>query len=276
MVREDMSAVRFVRRSRQQHTVAESFTQPGRGEFDAVAEHYDYLMRNVPYDKWVDYVEALMRRHGVRAHYVLDLCCGTGKVGSELLRRGYRAVGVDLSEKMVSRCAYQHPPLPAAVMDACCLGLRRSSLDLVVSLYDSLNYIIEPARLQACFAGVATALVSGGWFIFDMNTRLALAAGLFAHDNRGSGDKLEYQWVPVYNPATRICRVEMRFWWRGEGGPKEYIELHYQRAYEVGELREMLRRAGFDAIHFYHGYSFRHPQRWTDRIFVVARCATEP
>ena len=45
---------------------------------------------------------------------VLDLACGTGRVGSELLRRGYDVIGADLSEKMVRHCRERVPPLPAA------------------------------------------------------------------------------------------------------------------------------------------------------------------
>lgn len=246
------------------------FTRPGEGEFDRVAAHYDYLMRNVPYGKWVDYLEALMQRHAIRPRIIVDLCCGTGKVGSELIRRGYVAVGVDLSEPMARRCASQEPPLPAAVMDARRLGLRAGSIDLVVSLYDSLNYILEPEGLQECFRRVADALSPGGWFIFDMNTTLALAARYFAHSNRGSGDKLEYTWTPTWNPQTRICRIDMEFEWRGEGGPEHYREVHFQRAYEIRELRAFLTAAGFKELHFYHAYTFRRPHRWTDRIYVAA------
>lgn len=251
----------------------ECYTEPGQGEFDAVAEHYDHLMRSVPYDRWVDYVEQLLERHGIRPRRVLDLCCGTGKVGSELLRRGYETLGVDLSEQMAVRCRSQRPPLPAAVMDARRLGLREASLDLVVSLYDSLNYILKPEELLACFMGVARGLRPMGWLIFDMNTTFALAAGLFAHSNVGSGDRLEYEWVPSYDPATRICRVEMSFVWRGDGGKRRYTEVHYQRAYEIRELRAMLQQAGFEALRFYHAYTLGRPSRWSDRIFVMARKA---
>ena len=256
---------------RKRSSISDEPTQPGRGEFDAVAEHYDHLMRHVPYKSWVDYVEELMKRHGVQARRVLDLCCGTGRVGSEFIRRGYQAFGVDLSEKMARHCRHQKPPLPAAVMDARRLGLRPACVEMVVSLYDSLNYILEPEGLQSCFDRVRQALVPGGWFIFDMNTTFALANRLFDHSNRGSGDILEFTWRSSWDPATRTCRVDMEFFWRGPGGPKQYTEVHYQRAYEIDELMEMLNRAGFGQRHVYHAYSMRPPTKWTDRIYVAAQ-----
>jgi SAM-dependent methyltransferase len=244
---------------------------PGRGEFDAVADYYDHLMRLVPYKQWVDYVEQLMRRHRIEARTVLDLCCGTGQVGSEMARRGYQVVGVDLSEKMARHCRRRNPPLPAAVMDARHLGLRAGALDLVVSLYDSLNYLLRPADLLACFRGVCRALRPGGWFIFDMNTAFALANRFFDQSNQGSEDPLQYTWRSQWNARTRVCRVDMDFEWRGPNGPIRFREVHYQRAYETQELLELLAAAGFAAAYPYHAYSLRKPTRWSDRVYVVAQ-----
>ncbi|MCX7600252.1 MAG: class I SAM-dependent methyltransferase [Armatimonadetes bacterium] len=249
---------------------AQQATRPGHGEFDAVADYYDYLMRAIPYGQWVDYVEALLSRHGLQARRVLDLCCGTGKVGSEMLRRGYEVYGADLSEKMVRHCRRQQPPLPAAVMDASALGLRSNSFDLVVSLYDSLNYILDPAKLACCFCHVHRILKPGAAFVFDMNTTYALAAGFFAQSNLGSGDPLEFEWRPQWDSSTRICRVDMRFCWRDGSREKVFHETHYQRAYEIEEIENMLVAAGFAETHIYHAYSFRPPSRWSDRIFGLA------
>ncbi len=88
----------------------EQFTHPGNGEFADVAPYYDRLMSTVPYKSWVDYVEALLQRHSRQPRRVLDLACGTGRVGSELIRRGYQAFGVDLSEAMVRQLSYTSPP----------------------------------------------------------------------------------------------------------------------------------------------------------------------
>lgn len=235
-----------------------------------MAPYYDRLMRQIPYGSWVDYVEKLLQRHGIRAHDVLDLACGTGSVGCELLRRGYRAWGVDLSEPMVRGCASQQPPLPAAVMDAARLGLRPRSLDLVVSLYDSLNYIVEVEGLQRCFDRVHDALRPGGGLIFDLNTPLALESGLFTQNNLDTGEPLQYDWRAFWNPATQVCRVEMWFRWLGKGGPVEFTETHFERAYAPEQVIEMLRQAGFTTTAAYDAYSFRPPYDLSDRAFFVA------
>ena len=121
-----------------------------------------------------------------------------------MARRGYQVVGVDLSEPMTRCCCEQDPPLPAAVMDARRLGLAPGRLDLVVSLYDSLNYIVEPGGLQACFEGVNSALRPGGLFIFDLNTERALRIGLFTQNNVATGNPL------MNSPRSRASCVSSR------------------------------------------------------------------
>lgn len=248
-----------------------SQTSPGNGEFDVVAPYYDHLMRNVPYDRWVDYVEAILERRMARPRTVLDLCCGTGSVGVEMARRGYEGFGVDLAEPMVRRCGMRTPPLPAAVMDACRLGLRRSRFDLVVSLFDSLNYIVQPARLAQCLREVFGVLAPRGLLIFDLNTPRALSTGLFTQGNEGSSDKLLYSWKAHWDPRARLCRVDMTFLWRGEDGVREFHETHWQYAYEHHEVMQMLAAAGFTAVTPFSAYTFRPPGRRSDRIYYVAR-----
>ena len=246
-------------------------TDPGRGEFDCIADHYDFLMRAVPYRRWVDYVEAILERRLHRPGRVLDLCCGTGKVGAEMLRRGYDVFGADLSEPMVRRCATQLPPLPATVQDAAQLGLRPASFDLVVSLYDSLNYILQPPRLASCFDGVFSSLAPGGLFIFDLNTPRALSTGLFTQNNLRSNELLLYSWQAHWDPARRLCRVDMWFNWRGDGQDHIFEETHWQYAYRKEDVLEMLNTSGFRSITPFHAYTFRPPPRTSDRIYYVAR-----
>lgn len=250
---------------------SEQPTPVGEDAFTVVAPYYDELMCAVPYRSWVDYVEAILRRESYRPRDVLDLCCGTGKVGAELARRGYHVVGVDLAEGMVRRCYEREPRLPAAVMDATRPGLRAHSLDLVVSLYDSLNYITDPEGLQACLIGVGRALRTGGLMIFDLNTARALRIGLFTQTNASTREPLMYRWESHWDEARKLCRVDMHFQWRGPGERVQFSETHYERAYEEDEVRGMLTAAGMATLQVYDAYSFRRPGVFANRVFYVAR-----
>ncbi len=248
-----------------------ALTRPGQGEFERVAPYYDHLMRTVPYRQWVDYVQKLLRQHEASPRKVLDLCCGTGQVGVEMVQRGYEVIGIDLSEPMVKGCSQQNPPLPAAVMDARRLGLASGCLDLVVSLYDSLNYILEPAGLEGCFRGVNCALGPGGLFIFDLNTEHALRSGLFTQNNLDTTDPLQYSWKSYWNPETRLCRIDMRFRWDEGEQRVHFTEPHYERAHEETQVQQMLATAGFQEVSIYNAYTLNRPTRWSSRVYYVAQ-----
>lgn len=266
-----MSLRYLFRRQPPHETIEQNPTEVGEDAFTEVAPYYDDLMATVPYQRWVDYVERLLKKFDACPRDVLDLCCGTGAVGREMLRRGYEVVGVDLAEGMVRGCAQHRPPLPAVVMDARALGLSEASFDLVVSLYDSLNYITDPEGLASCFRGVAHALRPDGLLIFDLNTARALGSGLFTQDNLRSGEPLLFRWESHWDEGRKLCRVDMWFRWRGEGEKAEFRETHYERAYEDDEVRDMLEAARLNVLAVYDAYSFRPLSRLSNRLYYVAR-----
>jgi SAM-dependent methyltransferase len=247
-------------------------TTPGHGAFEEVADYYDHLMRTVPYGQWVDYVERLLGRWRATPRRVLDLACGTGKVGAEMLRRGYEVVGADLSEPMARGCRGQEPPLSAVVSDARQLALRSGQFDLVVCLYDSLNYILEPEGLAAAVSEAGRVLRGGGLLIFDLNTVRALSAALFSQSSLYGRDPLKYDWHSHWDPESRICRVDMWFGYTAEDGSQhQFEETHYQRAYSYQEVTGMLRAAGFGRWRAYTAYQLTPLTPWSDRAYYVAR-----
>ena len=250
-------------------------TPVGQDAFSEVARHYDELMATVPYDRWVDYVEQILQRWYVRPRDVLDLCCGTGAVGKELARRGFNVVGADLSEPMVRGCGETAPTLPAAVMDATRSALRPESFDLIVCLYDSFNYIVEPGGLQAAVAGMAEALRPGGVAIFDMNTPRALRIGLFTQNNMTTNEPLQYTWTSTWDERRKLCKVDMQFIWLGDGQPQPFRETHYERAYEIDEVREMIAQAGLRTLAVYEAYSFNSPTAKSHRVYFLT-CKDKP
>src|SRR5204863_4318832 len=116
----------------------------------------------------------------------LDAACGTGIVTELLYQRGYRPiVGFDLSPAMIAIArtkaeALHTPDAPRyEVQDAATLDLGGQTFDLVVSLFDSLNYILDPAALQAALQRLYTHTAPGGLLAFDLNSTFALSHDLF-------------------------------------------------------------------------------------------------
>jgi SAM-dependent methyltransferase len=63
--------------------------------------------------------------------------------------------------------------------------LPGAPFDAVLLLYDGLNYVLDPARLPAIFAGAASVLRPGGLFVVDQTTPANSAAHADAFDDAG-------------------------------------------------------------------------------------------
>ena len=242
-------------------------------QFTDLAPIYDALMAGIPYDEWVDYVQALAVRHGHRMGDVLDVGCGTGTVARLLADSGCRVTGFDISENMIREAVRKNDGRSNPRFFAC--PMQRLDLpdrfDTAVSLFDSLNYITDPDDLREGVHRVHRHVIPGGLFIFDMNTPYALEQELFTQSDTRKSIPVRYSWKSRFNHETRLTRVEMTFQWDKDGLPMTTHEVHHQRAYEIADVETMLDDAGFETLEILEAYTMRKPVKRTDRVYIVAR-----
>jgi SAM-dependent methyltransferase len=97
----------------------------------------------------------------------LDLGCGEGRVGAELVARGYDVVGVDRSPRMVELAAERHE---AVLADAVSLPFETATFDLVVAFMSLFNM----DDLDGAVAEAGRVLRSDGVFCAAVLHPLAL------------------------------------------------------------------------------------------------------
>lgn len=243
-------------------------------QFGPLAAHYDELMHAVPYEDWADYVRVLWSFAGHSPRRVLDCACGTGNLTFELAKLGLDVVGVDLAPEMI-RVAREKSyiigvPARFEVGDLGDFDLGET-FDSASCLYDSLNYIVDPDHLKRAFECIGKHLEPGGVFVFDMNSVFALKADLFTQTNRADRRPLTYEWRAHYDAQSRLCTVKMRFEQQDAGGVAVFEETHVERAYELDEVRQMLRETGWDLEHEFDAYTLNRPHDKSERWFFVAR-----
>ncbi|MDH7571634.1 MAG: class I SAM-dependent methyltransferase [Armatimonadota bacterium] len=243
-------------------------------QFTEVAAAYDSLMSNVPYHRWVDYVEKLLKRVRASPRRVIDIACGTGNVTFALAERGYRVAGVDLSEPMLAvareKARQRGLSIPFFHADMRCLTLP-DRYDLAVCLYDSINYLLTLDDVRQAFRSAHAVLVPGGHYIFDVNTIYAFRENLFTQRHLDPNAEVSYDWRSTYNEETRICEVVMDFWVKQQGGVRRFTEVHREAGYLLQELLDLLTEVGFQTLCVFEAYSFRVPRPESDRVYFVAR-----
>ena len=142
-------------------------------EYTSFAWVYDQFMDNIPYKEWGDYFLGLLKEEGIEEGIILELGCGTGTFTTLLAEAGYEMIGVDLSEEMLGMAMDKQVERGTDILY---LHQDMRELDLygtvraVVSVCDTMNYLLEKEDLKKVFSLVNNYLDPGGLFIFDLNT----------------------------------------------------------------------------------------------------------
>ena len=243
-------------------------------QYQSLPAIYDALMSGVPYTVWLARMERAARERGKQPRSVLDVACGTGTISELLWRRGYRpVVGFDIAPEMVkiarTKSLAKLYEISYSVVDLAELDLGEQRFDWLVSVFDSLNYITDPLRLQEGLRRLFLHAAPGGVLTFDMNGIYALRHGLFTqHEKNGP---IEHDWKAHWDEESKLCRVEMDFWVTDpHTNTRRYFhETHLQRAYSLIEIKQWLTDAGWTEIEVFGNYGDRAPNSRSDRWLFV-------
>ena len=238
-----------------------------------LAASYDRLTNDVDYEAIVAFYHEILNNENIRPKTAADLACGTGSVALILARMGYRVVGVDMSEEMLTvaqQRACEQEQMPLFV----CQKLQHLRLsrgvDMAVCALDGLDYILNPEDCKKAIQRVWKALNPGGIFIFDVNTpeKLRSMDGQVFLDE---DDDVYCVWRGEFDEATNICSYGMDlFQRRGEVWQRAFEE-HQEYAYTVEQLTEYLKSAGFTHIRVYADGKPEAPGEGEQRIYFSAR-----
>ena len=243
--------------------------------YEALAASYDGLTRDIPYEKYLRFFKTLLRRHGVTATTVLDLACGTGSLSVLLAKHGYRVLGVDRSEEMLTVAAEKAMELEENQPFFAAQPMQRLKIpepvDACVCALDSINYVTKPLDVQKAFRRVYESLRPGGLFVFDINTPYKLE-GLDGQVFLDETEDSYCVWRAVYDKRHSLCRYGMDLFQQANDGLWERsFEEHVERAYTPEELSQWLTDAGFAQVERFANLRLEAPEADELRIFFAAK-----
>ena len=181
---------------------------------------------------------------GRRNHTLLDLCCGTGQLSAFLLENGFKVTGLDLSKGMLSLARENTLPYIVADQVEFVLGdaadyQLESNFGLVVSAFDALNHLENLDALGSCFRSTYAVMVSGGTFIFDLNTRKGLTRwnGVVVYP----GEDIFYVNRSIYDDITIRAWNKITGFVRDDDGRFErFDETVYNTVFDLDAVLELL------------------------------------
>lgn len=248
--------------------------------YSGFAAVYDMFMDNIPYEEWCEYLSGLLKENGVTEGLVLDLGCGTGTLTELLADRGYDMIGVDLSEEMLQiamdKRASSGKDILYLLQDMREFELY-GTVRAVVSICDSMNYLMEYEDLVQVFSLVNNYLDPGGIFIFDLNTIYKYETLMGDQTIAEDREESSFIWDNFYDEEEQVNEYDLSLFIREESGLyRKYTETHYQKAYSLDTVKKALLEAGMEFVNAYDAFTKNPPHEESERIYIIAsECGKE-
>lgn len=141
------------------------------GSYSFFAEFYDRFMVHVDYQSWITMIFTWLKHFlPDDPEKVLEMACGTANISEQLVFRGLEVDACDASPFMLyeaSQKCFKPRLFLAFLQDKLPFENR---YDLILCLFDSINYLQETQQIASCFHSAAGALKPGGVFVFDIST----------------------------------------------------------------------------------------------------------
>ncbi len=259
--------------------------------YTGFAQVYDSFMDNIPYKKWSEYLINLLQEYGVNEGLVLDLGCGTGNITEYLAMAGYDMIGIDNAQEMLTiamekRASYSREPKEDKRSQILYLLQDMREFELygtvaaVVSICDSMNYIMSEEELLQVFKLANNYLDPNGVFIFDLNTEYKYENILADNTIAENREDASFIWDNYYYEEEKVNEYELTVYVKEEELQEEFgvsnlfrrfDETHYQKAYSLDTIKRLLGEAGMEYITAYDAFTRKPPKENSERIYIVAR-----
>ncbi len=238
--------------------------------YSLLAEFYDGLMDDFPYDRYV----AFVLQHAVSGRG-LDLFCGSGRITIALSKAGFAMKGSDISSEMLN-VAMNNAAAQGEKIIFCRERAEEfaylSKLDLITAVCDGVNYLTYNRALKL-FLRVKRALSPTGVFVFDVSSRYKLTKILADNTFFYDGKDLTYIWRGALTKSNRAINFDIAFFVKRGAVYERCDERHRLYIHGVPELRRALRDAGLSIIEIVDGETFKAVSAKSKRVVFAVKHA---
>lgn len=257
---------------------------------------YDMFMDNVPYDEWADYVQQLLNKFQINNGLMLELGCGTGSMTRRMAARGYDMIGIDNSEEMLQIAREKSGDRAEGILYLC-QDMREFELygtvRAVISVCDSMNYMLSEEELLTVFRLVNNYLDPQGIFIFDLDTEYAYGEVLGDNTIAENREEGSFIWENTYYEEEKVNEINLALFIKESSrGPlaanpeqpdipleeesdaglyRKYEETHYRKAYCLDTVKRLIEEAGMEWVAAYDALTQEEPKRDSERVYIIAR-----
>ena len=266
---------------------------------------YDEYIDETPYEEWCAFLVGMLGRYGLKEvadedsrllddtyvisdgpneqhlrqerNTILDLGCGTGTLTQLLARKGYDMIGVDNAQEMLQIAMEKRDE---SGLDILYLLQDMREFELygtvgaVVSVCDSINYLLEEEEVLRTFKLVHTYLYPGGVFIFDFNTVYKYSQIIGDATIAENREDCSFIWENYYHEAEEINEYDLTIFVRSkEALFQRFQETHYQRGYRLEQMCRLVEQAGLKILETLDADTREAAGQESERVYIVAKKA---
>jgi 2-polyprenyl-3-methyl-5-hydroxy-6-metoxy-1,4-benzoquinol methylase len=218
---------------------------------------------------------------GITNGNLLDLCCGNGRISIHMAKRGFKAVGVDISKAFLEdakRKAREHKVsnmvtfLEGDVRNLKkVVGKIRQPFDVVVNAWTSIGYFFQKDDFKI-FRQARELSKENAVLLIAETMHTEFIAFKFVPTGYEEVDKIVLLESRKYDPTTSQLKTVWNFY-KKCGENLEFIDrVEYElHVYSPSELCSLLRKAGWEPVAFYGSFSTLQPMSPLTSLNLVAK-----
>ena len=242
------------------------------------ASVYDEFMDETPYEKWCENILKVLHEHEINDGLVLELGCGTGSMTELLATKGYDMIGVDYSAEMLNIAQEKKYDSGSDILYLC-QDMREFELygtvRAIVSVCDSLNYLLEDEDIVSCFKLVNNYLDPKGIFFFDFNTNYKYETVIGDRVIAENRESCSFIWENYYDSEAMINEYDLTIFVKESEKDEElfrkFEETHFQRGYTLEQMKLFLQQAGLIFLQALDADTLGPVTPTSERVYCVAQ-----
>ena len=208
-------------------------------------------MSHVNYQKWARFIiNQYLIINDKYPEKIHELACGTANISSILVKNKYKVYASDLSAAMLREafkkrhhpCLYNHDMLNK---------IPENNNDIIVLMYDSINYLTSKKEIKILFDNVARALHNEGIFIFDIATEKNCAEYFKNYLNVKEYDDTIIIHESYFSEKNKNLETILTFFIDKGLYYEKKQEKHLQKIYPVKRLVSLIRKSNLDLKFLY-------------------------
>jgi ubiquinone/menaquinone biosynthesis C-methylase UbiE len=218
---------------------------------------------------------------GITSGNLLDLCCGNGRISIHMAKKGFKAVGVDISKAFLEDAKIKAEEHKVSGMVSFLegdvrnlkkvVGKIRQPFDVVVNAWTSIGYFSQRDDLKI-FKQARELSKENAVLLIAETMHTEFLALKFVPTGYSEVDNIVLLESRNYDPTTARLKTVWNFY-KKCGENLEFIDrVEYElHIYSPSELSSLLRKAGWEPVAFYGSFSALQPMSPLTSLNLVAR-----